>query len=190
MTALPASDHIDGTPGEVFAAVGEMVLEHAHLSDSLYLFFLHYLKLPGSTSVTLFETLNNRDRGDLIRQLVAAQDPRPGDEAAVAHLLRCFDICTENRNIIAHCSFEGMTPDGARLHKHPTGVSRTSWDLCVPLEALQQAAEEMTEIAGHIMLLWHHLVDRETADGQPLPRKPPQPRKLSLFRLPEGHEDG
>ncbi|WP_332653205.1 hypothetical protein [Brevundimonas sp.] len=157
---------------------------HNELASSLFVFFHHYLHVPNSIRSLLFDTLNNKGRVDLLRRL--AEDSAPDDVEAMAYALKCFNICTENRNIIAHSRYLGLLNDGRHsFRKEPTAVTPTTWDFALTAEELSKTARDIETLYWHSIFLWGSIRSRGEADERPLPERPPQPRKLSLFRLEE-----
>ncbi len=160
---------------------------HNELASSLFVFFHHYLHVPNSIRSLLFDTLNNSARVDLLKRL--AEDSAPADVEAMTYALKCFNICTENRNIIAHSRYLGLLKDGRHwFRKEPTAVTPTTWDFALSGDDLARTARDVEVLYWHTIFLWASIRSRGEADERPLPGKPPQPRKLSLFRLEEDPE--
>lgn len=174
----------DHPPQQVRQAVGEIILLHNDLASSLFVYFHHYLKLPTSVRGFLFDTLNNKARVDLLTRL--ASGAHPDDLEAISYALKCFNICTENRNIIAHSTYERALKDGRHLFKkEATSVTPSMWRYALTADDLTATGTQISGVLWYTVFLWGSLKSRGNVKHMPLPGRPPQPRKLSLFRIEE-----
>jgi hypothetical protein len=180
-----------GTAAQLHA-VGALALYYNDLELALYGFFRRYLPASRDVRATLYSSLHNRGRMDLVMALLgqeAVEEMREGGKHAVA----CFDLCTENRNLLLHAMtyIDGPTPDDLRvtkITKVPGRVAAKFAHYSLPLEVVREAALDMRRCEDYIGAL---LRRASVHPGMtPWPAKPPLPRKLSLSRLLEAHEDG
>jgi hypothetical protein len=175
-------------PPEILAEVGGLILWQTELEASLSMFLNQYLRVPHAREF-LFANLNNRARVDLIMRLVAAGEPSEDGREAVLFALRCFDICVENRNVLAHSAYEENTPDGHVFQKQPTATTPRAWRFRLTFEDLEAAHRSTERTMIYVVTLWASLKERRRmkrrgGHGPSLPGRFPQPRKLSSFRLP------
>lgn len=170
----------------ILQSAGAIILIHSDMETSLFALLGHFLKAPAGVIGPLFIALTNRARVDIIKRLAAAEGHVADERNAVEHAVRCFDICAENRNIIGHSACEGENERRFRFFKLPSTPGSTGWVWELTESDLLFAALDAVRMQDYIVSLWAWLRDRDNpSHGEPLPERPPQPRKLSLFRLPE-----
>lgn len=177
-------------PGAYLEALGAFVLWFNELEMVLYGFFQRYIE-PLSARDYLFAELHNRARVDLITQYVETHHDADFI-AAAKHALRCFDICCENRNLIAHAFAEEILTGSDQVAflkrlKEPRGL--LGW-YDFTLEEVRATALAARATGQYILGLasWFDSCSEPT-EGRitfrpALPSQPPQPRKLSLSRRP------
>ena len=145
-------------PAPMLAAIGKIILLHTEMTGNLFLFFSEFLDVPSSCRQMIFDTANNRARVDLIKRLVA------------------------------HSSLYTAEGRGFTFFKEPTPSTPTGWSYHVTTADLREQAERFEALNYHIVFVWNAFFSRRWGEQTPLPKTPPQPRKLSLFRLPEAPE--
>lgn len=175
-------------PAPMLAAIGKIILLHTEMTGNLFLFFSEFLDVPSSCRQMIFDTANNRARVDLIKRLVADSGATADEERTVLEALKAYDVATENRNILAHSSLYTAEGRGFTFFKEPTPSTPTGWSYHVTTADLREQAERFEALNYHIVFVWNAFFSRRWGEQTPLPKTPPQPRKLSLFRLPEAPE--
>ncbi|MDP3854501.1 hypothetical protein [Phenylobacterium sp.] len=176
--------HSNWPPG-LAEAVGAVLLGYVRLEESMFLFFMEYLKTPARATNYLFSALHNRDRIDLLRSLVEAHAKTDTEREAVLFALKCYDICTENRNFLAHAHFKKVTPEGLLFLKLASDKSGTLKPYVGSLESIRDLADSMSHTFEYVGLIWgsvRYTAGFGAAPGAPdwpLPERPPQPRKLN-----------
>jgi hypothetical protein len=136
----------------------------------------------------LFHRMNNRNRVDLLRAIVEASPRQKEAKDVISHALYCYDICTDNRNILMHAVSESEDQTGIlKLSKRAKKDSARLVNYDVPLSDLKRVADECFDtlmFAARLSLslmdqdrvAWGSLTDRKP---RPLPDKLPPPRKLT-----------
>lgn len=168
-------------------AIGANVQHYNSLENALTGIFHEYLALPYDALNFLFETLHNRARVDLIKALLEAREPDADIRAAVLHCLKCFDICTENRNILIHATnrdqVEGERHLFTKSAPDKSGALILYW---LSVDDIRRAADSTSATYNFLARLWLVAAHREKPEMRELLRdRPPLPRKLSLF----GHRE-
>jgi hypothetical protein len=202
-------DSLDGWPSRTYRianvaevhAFGQVTLAYNFLEETVGMIFAHYLPTEKTFSEAIFHKLNNPDRMLLLSELIERNESDPAVTTALSHFLRCYDICNENRNILAHAIIE------ARAHRLPNfiPVSKRSKDAKVgrvffhfSLSDLRGIADSIAEVFNYgtrlrIWLAYRSDPKPETAklmvwpappQRPPLPEKPQKPRKLPPFPPP------
>jgi hypothetical protein len=161
-------------------AIGQLSLMYNSLEEMFGFVWQSSFPADGDYSEMLFHKLSNRDRVDMLSAFI-----RFGEKDAVAreHLLYallCFNICTDNRNIVLHAVTESASAAGIfRLSKKARKDPARTALYDVPLPVLRQVADD----AGATFHFWTDLFvwlsGRRAGRMTPLPDKPPQPHRLS-----------
>lgn len=171
-------------------AIGQFSLAYNNLEELFGYVFQCTFPAGGDYSEILFHSLNNRERVDMLEALFRFHDSNNKELfERVLYALRCFDICTANRNVVMHAVTDheaGSTPELLRLRKkaHNNPLRNTSYE--VPLEMLRKVADDTMVVFDYWAKLFFWLSDRR--DGKklpPLPDKPPQPYRLNPSPLVE-----
>lgn len=140
------------------------------------------MQLPSERRLrkSLFHSLNNRQRVDMLAALVKFGERDAMVREFILYALHCFDICTDNRNIMLHATKEpSPTADTLRLSKRArNNPARTAY-YNAPLPMLRQVADDASATLDLWANLFLWLEDRRVGQQRPLPDKPPQPHRLS-----------
>ena len=177
-------------------AVGAFALYYNRLEMGLYAFFQRYVDATHEAHSYLYSTLYNRQRVDFIKVMASARET-PELAASIHKALRCFDVCAENRNLLLHALPEvpaSPPREGLRLLKGSKAKPGLLTSYEFSLESIRAAALAVAAVEDYIYDLMRALRDQEALNpltGAPppeLPLPPPQPRKLSLSRLPEAQQ--
>lgn len=177
----------DDFPRDHAHAVGVLALYYTRLEMSIFAFFQLYA--PGSPEAQsyLFSSLTNAQRRGFIRAIAAANEPEEVAEA-ISYAMLCFDICSENRNLLMHSapawSQVGELVMGKIRPTEPHMMTMYNFSLA----DLRAAANSVDEVELYCLDLNRYLRNAQKfnalSDLPPeLPRRPQQPRKLSLSRL-------
>ena len=97
-------------------AIGQFSLMYNYLEEIFGFVFQCSVPADANYLEFLFHQLNNRERADMLSAIVQFGE---NDAAALDHQLyaiRCFDICTDNRNIVLHAAPD-ITAETFRLSK-------------------------------------------------------------------------
>lgn len=115
-----------------------------------------------------------------------------GDRESDLYSLRCYDICTENRNNIAHAQYERRRDDKHLFYKEDSEPGYLGWYFALSVAELEELSDAIQQTDLYVTLVWKEASRSRTSIGrQPLPDRPPQPRKLSWFsriEAPEGEQ--
>lgn len=104
-------------------ALGVFITSYNSLEFILFFFFYHYLGESRKTSVPLFifSKLNNQNRIDA---LYVEIEPDPDVRERMKYFLDSYNICTENRNFLAHAQLHNKTSLGRLYGGDLVDVSR------------------------------------------------------------------
>lgn len=175
-------------------AIGQFSLAYNNLEELFGYVFSCTFPADGDYSETLFHTLNNRKRIDMMEALFKFHE-REHKELLdrVLYALRCFDICTANRNTVMHAVTEyevGSTPESLRLRKKARNNPLRDASYEITLETLRKVADDTMVVYDYWAKLFLWLSERR--DGKPLlplPDKPPEPYRLNPSLLGVGGAD-
>jgi hypothetical protein len=217
MTSYPPADlnALNGWPEykrqiasvEFIHALGQITLTYNYLEETIGMIFARFIHLRDKESEALYHRLNNYDRLALLTSFVEASSEPDKVKAAVLHLLGCYDICTENRNILMHTF--AAPPDSSditRLSKRARRDTARKIHFHITAAELKAIADEMMDIfdAGCMLHMWlvtgrdpRRTIEHSDFMGYPrppepapLPAIPPKPRKLAPFEPPKDQKAG
>jgi len=187
-------DHPLIGPNQHILAIGRFLLTYNALESVLYTFLTHYLPAPRPTQMEIFRSLHNRARVDLIKGLARQREGDPSALEHVLHLLKCFDIASENRNILAHACADGGDENGnIILRKAGGNLPENVVEYRLSLQTLTEAADGVfvlyVRAAALRILVFHHTHESPSPDVPPLSslEKWPIPEKLSLLGQTPAH---
>jgi len=135
----------------------------------------------------------------LLKALSGRQTPDESDH--LLHAANCFDICSENRNILLHAQIEEQTEGRITASKRSRDRPGIEIRYDLPLKSLRRATEQTLEAALFIMQLNFYFSIKDVrifapgplSSGPPLrptlPDKPRLPDKLNSPRLYSDPED-
>jgi hypothetical protein len=171
-------------------AFGQATLIYNYLEEVTGRMLVYYLPTDIEFSEALFHRMGNPDRMLLLTRLIEGQERDSDIIEALKHFIRCYDICTENRNILMHASLEPRTsPDILPL-------SKRSKDMRVGKIFFQDEMGDVFDYGTRLKLWLTYRSDHDPELAKmmgwpsyparpPLPDKPQKPRKLSLFQPPK-----
>lgn len=187
-------------------ALGNLTLAYNFLEEAIGMLFSTYMPIDKSAAEALYHKLNNRERIDLLTALLGQNEKRPDVQTSVLHLVACYDICTENRNILMHSITTAPDAQGMfRLGKRARNDPKRTTEFQVDTTKIRQIADETSDIfdAAVMLHLWLHnggpnrdanvsivMGWPEPPAPVPLPPIPPKPRKLIPYQPPEDQKDG
>ena len=185
-TDWPANPkHKIGMPEHVHA-FGQIALLYNYLEDFMCSLFQLYLPIKNSASFLLYYKLNNRERLDLLSDLVRANEKDPTILDSVLFSITCYDICTDNRNILLHSTHGETDPVSmsVKFSKRASSNPLRELNFDIDLTLLRRVADETGETADFVSNLWfflqrppHLVAGGDTLTS--LPEKPQKPHKLT-----------
>lgn len=182
-------------------ALGQITLMYNYVEMVAGSLFNQCMPTEAEFTDALFHKLNNRDRVDLFSAVIASAEKDAAAREALLHYLLCYNICTENRNILMHAlhyshgHLEHATP--IMLTKKASQDPRRELHFEFPLADLRLIADQMYENFQYGNELWRWLVSRDgyrgwmrdekvaTRGPGPLPYRPQKPRKLTPSQHPK-----
>jgi hypothetical protein len=175
-------------------AFGHATLIYNWLEEVAGRIFVYYLPTDTEFSESLFHKMGNPDRMLLLARLIEQQERDSGAIDALNHFRVCYDICTENRNILMHSSVESRTSlDLLPLSKRSKNMQVGKVFFQLSLTDIRAAADAMGDIFDYgtrlkLWLTYRHDHDPDLWPAPtPLPEKPRKPRKLSSSQPPADH---
>jgi hypothetical protein len=104
-------------PNDYLAALGQVTFVYNLLESMMLNIFVRCCPVADDFAKDLFHKLNNRDRMDLLKAFVAENEKHQNVRDAILHCVLCYDICTENRNVLMHSIYFNPNPKMTRLIK-------------------------------------------------------------------------
>ncbi len=180
-------------------ALGAITLLYNDLEHGMSYVFSECISLAQSLSDSIYARLTNKERVDLLRELIAAKERDKSVAEACLHGIKCFEICAENRNTVMHL-IQTWSDNRAQniLHakKRNSDKSREIF-YRISSDQLRQVADDILAtrqfMRGVVMYLyWRQLQVSGQLKGHELegrlpntlPDKPPQPCKLNPLPPP------
>jgi hypothetical protein len=197
----------DDWPGWEYRIVGEKHLHAIGQMNIMYNELEHYVghlfaKIFPTTEQfadNLFQSLNNRRRTDLFTAIVESVEINKELASAILYALRCYDICTDNRNILMHAVSDAYEPNNetVRLSKRASRQSPHFIEFQLVLSDLRHVADDCAAFASYFGSLMVYVMDHDRAvwavisgaAPPPLPDRPAPPRRLTPSRPQEDPED-
>jgi hypothetical protein len=178
-------------------AFGQITLAYNVLESIMEQIFERCAPLDPKPAKTLFHSLNNRERIDLLASFVRKNEKDAAFRDAIEHCVKCYNICTDNRNILMHVIALDVNETTAKWTKRASQKPDRIIEFHAPLGDLRLVADEIAETFRYAwsihLLLWHR--DYPEQDRLQLyrtlslPNKPPKPRKLTPYQ-PEADRKG
>jgi hypothetical protein len=186
----------DPSPPKHVHALGVVTAQYNMLEFSLLCLLFDYGRLGNGTTQHLFANISNNLRLEFFKNCVndLEQDPQIKEQAM--HFADGYDLCTENRNTLAHSMTLGSAQmeDGDLLlfsKRTKSNPVRTN-NLNLRLADIRRVADEIFAFHryGHQLHVWllvrTHGGSVRLPDGKafyaPSPEKPLLPSKLSILR--------
>lgn len=146
--------------------------------------FMSSFPANGEYSEFLFHKLSNRERVDMLTAFINFGELNQEVKDRLLYAIRCFDICTNNRNIVLHATSDSDPSQAFRLSKRARNNPSQTNFYQVPLETLRRVADDAAEAFNYWAKLFYWLTERRASPKRPLPLpdKPPQPYRLSPSR--------
>jgi len=180
-------------------AIGQITLEWNEIEREFERLVCLYIETDQPTARIITGIFGNRDKSELLTQLVSLKESSPDISDAVDYAKSLFHICRENRNHIAHSTVQLAE----ELHKITLKKPRKQnpledHELELDINQVRECSRDIWRARRYIRDLNRQisiaLTDRQLAqqsfgdgdrsDASPplsLPQKPPKPRKLSAF---------
>ena len=129
---------------------------------------------------TLLETWGNDTRAQVLRGVITHAEKDPKWQEYGLHLLKCFSVCKENRNLIVHGLIKRITDNYLIVERATRRLSsRASYK--ITLKTLKQTEWEILMLCSHLRFFESNtsgaLPNLEMR--APLPDRLPLPRKLA-----------
>jgi hypothetical protein len=178
---------------EHLRAIGHFSLMFNYAEETLRDIFRASFHSTQDYSALLFKKLSNRERIDMLREIVRFDEKDPAVSEKLLSALLHFDICTENRNIVLHAINDVVTPTGSamRLIKRSRNKPNELNHYDVPLPDLRAVADDAGFTFVFMMQVLGWLLKREREEPLgPLPETPPQPHRLTPSRPQEANAGG
>ena len=170
-------------------ALGQLTFLYNLLEDAFGYLFVQYYPTSKQFAVNQYLDLNNHKRIHLLRELVQTSETDEAVKGAVLAAIVGFDICTNNRNILAHSMVESDAGGILKLGKRKSKSSRQFVSYEVPLRTLRRAADETADYFAFVEDLHNFFSDREAVarretmdwEPRPLPEMPPTPHRIKTI---------
>ena len=180
---------------EHLKALGEITLAYNYFEETIGLLFTRTMPTEEAFSARLYQRMNNRDRIDLLSAIVSAASIDEEIKDGLKYVILCYDICTDNRNILSHAILESSDADIIELSKKAARDPTRLTQFKVPLEDLRRFAEDTGNCFTYALRLSLTISARaapQDARGSipdwhfSLPSKPQKPSKLTPHLPPAG----
>jgi hypothetical protein len=174
-------------PTDHLIALGAFALWYNEFEMLLYSFLRSYFPGKDDGTAIMYASMSNRGRVDVIRSMARTETDASVLDA-VEHAMKCFGVCAENRNLIVHAlpTRGGNRGDVLTLLKRSTNDPLRLKYYDFKVEDVRQAAISTARAARFSIELIAWVRPRSSkGPPQPLPEKPPLPRKLSLSQRRE-----
>jgi hypothetical protein len=184
-------------PNDYLAALGQVTFVYNMLESMMSNIFQKCSPVADIFAKSLFHKLNNRDRVDLLSAFINENENDKDVLDALLYCILCYDICTENRNILMHSIYFNPNPEMTRLVKRASGDASREIHFDVPLSDLRMIADQTVEVFRYAINLFGFVSRREFIAAlpptdpvsgypkigpNPLPEKPPKPHKLTPYQ--------
>lgn len=169
-------------------AIGLTILDYVRLQTTFNRFISITGLLDSKTFSFLRRTLNNSEKSQFLKILLESIDTNVENLAELSDaFIKRYNICTENRNILAHCSVVPKSIIGPILQKTP---SKKLSSFKADVEGLREIAESIrtTSHFGENLMAYMDLnsnipglrtstmMNKQAKTGPPT--IPPLPRKM------------
>lgn len=161
-------------------AIGQFALMYNALEEMFGFVWQCCFPANGDYSASLFHGLNNRQRVDMLTAISRFGEKDKAAQELMLYAIRCFDICTDNRNTMLHAIKErSSTTDTLRLSKRARNNPERTTYYELPLTTLRRVADDTAATLNLWADLFLWLEDRRYGQLRPLPDKPLQPYRLT-----------
>lgn len=182
------SDDDRAAPIPFLTAFGQIALAYNIVEAMVEQVFMHIAPLDNEYSKTLFHALSNRERIDLLIAFARKNEKNPGVVDAISHFMHCYNICTDNRNILMHVIGLDVSETAGRWTKRASKNPLREIEFHVSLADMREVASQMADTFNYAVGLNYFLFDREFRNaawrGEPptLPEKLPKLRTLTPYQ--------
>lgn len=181
-------------PPAILEATGALVFKYNSLEFALYGVLGCFI--PEGAVPAIYYELHNTGRVNAIMALARERMDEPYI-AALAHGIRAFAICTENRNLLAHAFAEthsrSYQQEKITFVKAVSGKPGDLAEYWFGTAEIREAVFSMELTRSYLYALVDSFMDVLFGDGAgeplPLPDRPALPRTLSLHRRKEDLTD-
>lgn len=168
-------------------AMGQISLQYNLLEAMFGTLFERTAPLKREAAQKLFHRSNNRDRIDLMKDFVQHRETEQDALEALIFSLNCFNICTENRNILLHVLADfAEENDDMVFSKAPRSNPFERIEFNLSVKELRLVAEQMADCFNYMWAIDKYLFYRDSPSEfrkmlrpRALPVKPAKPNTLS-----------
>jgi hypothetical protein len=190
----PSEEH-EITDQEHLQAIGQFALAYNFIEEILAELFRIYFPTREDYAQIIYHTLNNRQRVDMLGEIVAHNEGHTKFREYIQTALNYFNICTDNRNLVLHATADMATGlSRIRLSKRSRNNPREINLYEVSLTELRQVADDASNTFEFIFELLGWIDQRGkspvTDPLPPLPEIPPEPHRLIPFQHPKANTVG
>jgi len=132
-----------------------MAMAYNYLEEMMQAVFQSCMSMDSEYSERLFHKLNNRDRIDMLSAAIKSSRFHRDAKERLSYLLQCYDICTENRNILMHAAFRETFADMLHLGKRSSNNPKVENAFRISLAELRRIAEEICEQTSYATDLYY-----------------------------------
>jgi hypothetical protein len=172
--------HIRLASDDQLIPFGQITLGYNLLESTIHDIFCVCAPLDRGFARGLLGKLNNRDLIDLLSALVKNNEKDPDVRDAILHCLLCYDICTENRNILMHIEIETVSESMFQKRSRNNPTQFIKFD--IEVSELRLIGEQIANVFVYAFRIWDFLTWDDPNSPRALPEKLPKPRKLTPYQ--------
>jgi hypothetical protein len=179
-------------------ALGVAALNFSYYEGAIIILFEMYL--PKDLAKFLFDSLNNQERTQFVRELISTYEKDTKLIDHIEYLITHFSECSKNRHMLLHA--RPTTPfidDLLHIEKQARNNPNTLLTYRLSLTELRQIADDMMQGVDYVLSIWRYRASRDQLAGGrkvfagtptlSLPEKPPRPHIVSPHQHPEDREE-
>jgi hypothetical protein len=175
-------------------ALGVVAANYNSLEMLLYSLFCEYLG-RSDESALLFSQFKNNYRIDTLKAALKAYESDSAVAEAMQYFVKCFNICSDNRNLLMHSLVNEVDLNATELNLRKSSRSNPEkfTQLKFAVSPIRRVADDIWSVEYYGGDLFFYLLTRrgEMKPDEPharttLPEKPALPDNLSLLLQPSG----
>jgi len=184
------SEKYELAPPNYLVALGQATFVYNMLVSIMSQLFVRVAPLESEYALRLFHSLNNRERVDLFSGFVHKNEKDQIVADALLYCILCYNICTENRNILMHSTYFEINDGETRLVKRASNDPKREIHFDIPLLELRNVADQIADIFIYAREIYGVIFHRDRLaqispgipESSALPEKPPKPRILTPYQ--------